>query len=59
MATQTEDDLEAVLRTLKLAQAQLRNLKKHFAHDPAKQGEIENAEVGLEMLIDRLKALVS
>ena len=57
MNTQTDDDLDAVKRTLRLAKAQLQILKKHFAKDTDKIHEIDDMEMALEIIIKKLSAL--
>jgi uncharacterized protein YqgV (UPF0045/DUF77 family) len=59
MGTDTEADLKAVLRTLRLAKAQIQLLKKHFANDPTKTTEIGDLEVALELIIKKLSATAS
>jgi hypothetical protein len=59
MKTQQQIDHEAVLRSIRLVQAQLNSSKKHFGHDPAKVAEIEDVEVMLDMILRRLAALAS
>lgn len=56
MGTDTEADLKAVLRTLRLAKAQIQILKKHFGEDPRKSTEIADMEVALELIIKKLSA---
>lgn len=58
MGTYKDDEVDAILRTLKLAQAQLRNLKRDFQSDPAKAGEIEDAIIAIDLLVKKLKVLV-
>ena len=59
MNTQREDDLEAVLRTLALAQAQLRALAHDFVQDPAQESEIRNLEVAIGLLQKKVNKLRS
>lgn len=56
MGTDTEADLKAVLRTLRLAKAQIQILKKHVASDARKSAEIADMEVALELIIKKLGA---
>lgn len=56
MATEIDGDIKAVLRTLRLAKAQLQILKKHFANDPAKSAELADMEFALEMIIKKLSS---
>ena len=57
MDTRSRDDLDAVLRTLRLAQAQLRAIKSDFAGDATKEREIENSEVAIDLLVKKITAL--
>ena len=57
MDKQSKDDLDAVLRTLRLAQAQLRAMKSDFANDATKEQEIGNAEVAIDLLVKKITAL--
>lgn len=59
MGTQQEDHLDAILRTLKLAQAQLRSLKRDYQADPGKEGEIEGVIIAIDLLIKKINALAS
>jgi hypothetical protein len=59
MGTDTEADLKAVLRTLRLAKAQIQILKKHFANDARKTAEIADMEVALELIIKKLSAVAA
>ena len=57
MTTEERADLDGVLRTLKLAQAQLLNLKKHFRNDSNRAQELADIEVALNMILKRLSSL--
>jgi hypothetical protein len=57
MDKRSKDDLDAVLRTLRLAQAQLRAMKSDFANDSAKEQEIVNAEVAIDLLVKKIMSL--
>lgn len=59
MGTQQEDHLDAILRTLKLAQAQLRSLKRDYQADPSKEGEIDGVIIAIDLLIKKINALAS
>ena len=59
MGTDTQSDLKAVLRTLRLTKAQIQLLKKHFSQDPTKSAEIADMEVALELVIKKLSAVAS
>jgi tRNA uridine 5-carbamoylmethylation protein Kti12 len=54
MVMETDDDIQAVLRTLRLAKAQLQILKRHFAKDPNKAVEIADMEMAIEVIIKKL-----
>jgi hypothetical protein len=58
MSTQRQDDLEAVLRTLKLAQAQLRSLKGEYLSEPLKENDIEDTMVAIDLLVKKLVGLI-
>jgi hypothetical protein len=50
------DELEAAKRTIRLAQAQLSTLKRHFAKvDPLKTQEFESIEVMLSLILTKLE----
>jgi hypothetical protein len=57
MDTQRED-LVAVLRSMKLAQAQLRTLKREFAQDLDKETAIQDLEVAIDLLAKKLNGLL-
>jgi hypothetical protein len=59
MSMQTKDDLEAVLRTLALARAQLRALKYDLAQDPTKETEVRDIEVAIDLLLKKLHGLMT
>ena len=58
MTSDEKADLEAVLRSLRLAKAQLHILKNQFAKDSATAGEIADVEIALEIIIKKLGLLV-
>ena len=51
-----DDDLESVLRTLRLAKAQIRLFKKRAACDASMTSAIGDIEVTLEIIIKKLCA---
>ena len=57
MSTQIEDQLEPLLRTLRLAQAQLRILKKQCGADSVKFAELEDVEIALNLIFKKLALL--
>lgn len=59
MANETNGDVKAVLRTLRLAKAQLELLKRQFAKDQAKATVIADMEVALELIIKKLNKSTS
>lgn len=54
MVMEFDDDMQAVLRTLRLARAQLQILRKQVAKNPNKEVEIGDMEVAIEMIIKKL-----
>jgi len=59
MSAQKDEDLEAVLRSLKLAQAQLRSLKRDYKEDSGKESEIEDVDLAIDLLLRKLKGLLA
>ena len=58
MSAQRQDDLKAVLRSLKLAQAQLRSLKREYLSEPVKESDIEDTMVAIDLLVKKLVGLI-
>jgi hypothetical protein len=56
-ATLVNDEIEAVMRTIRLAQAQVATLKKICAGDTSRLEELESVEVVLDMVMRKLEAL--
>jgi hypothetical protein len=54
-----DDELAAVLRTLRLAQAQMQILKSQYKKNATVANEIENLAVALEMIVKKLGLLES
>jgi len=52
-----DDELAAVLRTLRLAQAQMQILKSHYKKNATVANEIENLAIALEMIVKKLGLL--
>lgn len=58
MDTQVDNDLASVLRTLRLAQAQLRALRPWYREDSAKESEINDADVAILLVVKKLSSLI-
>ena len=55
-----KDEVDAAIRSIRLAQAQIANIKKkHFANDSAKSDEMDSVEVILGIILKKLESLKS
>lgn len=52
------DEVDAAIRSIRLAQAQIANVKKkHFANDSAKSDEMDSVEIILGIILKKLESL--
>jgi hypothetical protein len=57
MTTQMELDIDAVLRTLRLAHAQVLSLQRQCASEAARAGELADIEIALKLILKKLAAV--
>jgi hypothetical protein len=55
--THVNDELQAAIRTIRLAQAQLANVRKRFANDNDKRETLESVELVLALVLNKLDGL--